>query len=280
MREAMMRPGTSGMFGGGIYFAETVAIAKHKSASECRDNSVIVTATLDLGKVLVLEGPCQSLTKEELLEQGFNSVKGRSSPKANWEYVVYDSSQVHIISVKGTFSVMPQSRAKKWVCDIKIVSGNSRDEALAKVPRGWIHDNQDLCLDIIWNRANVFLAWKMTNDIDEAITNIQMEHFSKSQDSGPSFWVDMDNRRYTRVCTDLHAGKFLKHLYLSYTKDKFPGHPPVCKLTVTVQGLLEGGVTTKLNENWEYVRWRNSESPSDANKGVIGSHVYIGMLKE
>jgi hypothetical protein len=89
--EGRMDCGTSGMFGAGIYFADTMEQARRKS--RLGDDAVIIKADVDFGIALVLDGPSPAMTLETLHSMACHSVKGRSSPAADWEYAVYESSR-------------------------------------------------------------------------------------------------------------------------------------------------------------------------------------------
>jgi hypothetical protein len=82
------RPGTSGLAGGGIYFAETPEDTKHKARSQ----GPILQAKVNLGKQknLSYHGD-PSLTHEQLKQEGYDSVK---IPRNGTEHVVYSSDQV------------------------------------------------------------------------------------------------------------------------------------------------------------------------------------------
>jgi hypothetical protein len=85
-----MVPGACGMFGGAIYFADSIEAALHKA----RFKEWIVEANVDMGKALIVEAPDRNLDLVAVREVGCDSVKGRSSPGAAWEYVVFESDRV------------------------------------------------------------------------------------------------------------------------------------------------------------------------------------------
>jgi hypothetical protein len=93
-----MKAGQSGMFGGAIYFADSEACARHKAL---QGSDVIVTVQADLGLALVLESPANDMTLSRVRSYGCDTVKGRWSPRADWEYVVFEAHRITLISVEG-----------------------------------------------------------------------------------------------------------------------------------------------------------------------------------
>jgi len=91
MKSKVFRPGKGGMFGAAMYFADNKKAAMHKAAHGVQ---AIITANVKMGKALVVEGPKYDLTAEQIKELGCDTVFGRSSPSADWEYVVYDPSRI------------------------------------------------------------------------------------------------------------------------------------------------------------------------------------------
>lgn len=92
-----MLRGTVGMFGGGIYFAETIAIANCKA----HHSGAIVTADVNLGFSLICRQAEPNLNYGILhFTYGCNSVKGAITYT---EYVVYNWGQVVIknITIEG-----------------------------------------------------------------------------------------------------------------------------------------------------------------------------------
>jgi hypothetical protein len=100
--------GLFGMFGAGIYFADTPEAARPKSQ---HGDTVIVTADVDMGRSLVLDSPSNGLTLDRVRQLGCDSVKGRSSARALWDYVVFESSRITLISVEGSLPFLPQPQS-------------------------------------------------------------------------------------------------------------------------------------------------------------------------
>jgi hypothetical protein len=100
------------MFGAAIYFADSKEAARHKSQ---HGEAIIITADVDMGRALILERPNKEMTPARLNAMGYDSIKGRGSPSAAWEYVVFHFSQVTLISAEGTlpFRPKPQLRSVK-----------------------------------------------------------------------------------------------------------------------------------------------------------------------
>lgn len=82
------RKGSSGMVGGGIYFAESPADARRKA----RQGTVILEATLRMGRMYVVpSGGNSDITFEWLQTRGRDSVC--FTRDAGYEFVVYQSYQ-------------------------------------------------------------------------------------------------------------------------------------------------------------------------------------------
>ena len=97
MEEHSFKPGSKGMFGAGMYFADNRKAAMHKTA---HGKDAIVVAVVAMDIALVVEGPKYDLNESQINELGCNSVLGRSSPAAEWEYVVYDPKRVYPIAME------------------------------------------------------------------------------------------------------------------------------------------------------------------------------------
>jgi hypothetical protein len=99
--QGVFRPGISGLFGAGIYFAESEASARSKAAHDGSGDDAIIEVNVDFGWAAVYEGRQSQLTAADISAQGCQSVKGRRSIGAAWEYVVFDSSQIEILRTTG-----------------------------------------------------------------------------------------------------------------------------------------------------------------------------------
>ena len=88
-REGRMRPGLSGMFGPGIYFAES----SHEASRKAHKHGAIIKALVHVGRMLVLDDTNSSLSPSELHNKGFNSVKAVEH-LSGVEYIVYNSEDV------------------------------------------------------------------------------------------------------------------------------------------------------------------------------------------
>jgi hypothetical protein len=97
MEEKCFKPGKGGMFGAAMYFADKKQTARHKAA---QGNDAIIVANVNMGKALIVEGPKHDLNIEQVKELGCDSVLGRSSSYAEWEYVVYDPSRIEPLSME------------------------------------------------------------------------------------------------------------------------------------------------------------------------------------
>jgi hypothetical protein len=89
-----MRPGSGGMLGAGIYFADTPQSAQNKSRFGKNKFAIIIYASVNFGTALVLDAPCRGMNSVMLTKRGTQSVKGRQGPNHPWEFVAYRSDQV------------------------------------------------------------------------------------------------------------------------------------------------------------------------------------------
>ena len=93
MRQGM-RPGSSGAYGGGMYFADNVRDAQHKART---NGTHVVTAKVDLGKALVARST-GNWNKWKLGMKGCKSVYAPRGPRGGGsEYVAYDPKQVQVV---------------------------------------------------------------------------------------------------------------------------------------------------------------------------------------
>jgi hypothetical protein len=89
-RSQAFRPGTSGMFGAGIYFAQ--------SGSDCKGKAhkvgAVLRAKVALGRSLVCKSAQTRLDARTLAGYGCQSVKGTAPAVSRDEYAVFDPEQV------------------------------------------------------------------------------------------------------------------------------------------------------------------------------------------
>jgi hypothetical protein len=104
LRGKDMKPRTEGLFGPGIYFAATPESAVHQGLLDDEAHATLVTADVNFGRALVVEGAHRDLNRDEVNARGADSVKGRSSSRANWQYVVYEPTRVNLVQ----FCALPQ----------------------------------------------------------------------------------------------------------------------------------------------------------------------------
>ena len=97
-KSGKMLRGSSGWFGGGIYFAKSVAICarKSKNGTDC-----VIKAEVNMGKALVINAnTCKTTyTYTKLKNMGCDSVIANGIATGD-EFVVFNYSQVKILSVK------------------------------------------------------------------------------------------------------------------------------------------------------------------------------------
>ena len=79
--------GSSGLAGGGIYFAETEADASRKA----HRNGAMLKCEVDLGKQLQISFEGDALARKKMRDGGFHSV---IIPRVGTEHAVYDAKRV------------------------------------------------------------------------------------------------------------------------------------------------------------------------------------------
>jgi hypothetical protein len=286
-----MIAGRMGMFGGGIYFADSPEVARYKASHSygeadpsgqhvLLDGPVIIKAEVDFGRPIVFNEPHRQMDARLLASMGGDSVKGRSSTTAGWEYVVFDASRIKLRSIWGEVPFIgpsAQTKSTSWLADIVVANGRSREEALWKMPDGYKVLERNLCEGSEPQGDSVYLAYLMTDDINHAITNVSMEHFmTHTELHGERAYDDRAGKRYQRVLCDLNSGTRRDFVCLSFTKTPFLGTPPVCAIDAT----MDDGHRPQLPRNWEYVCWRDSDDPADANWKAGGRCIWIRIHKE
>jgi hypothetical protein len=115
-RSGRMFAGAMGMFGGGIYFAESEADARHKAILDQSGDVVLIIAEVDLGRALVLQRPANYMTLAQVQAAGCASIKGRRAPTAGWEFVVYEPHRVTVKSARGELlrDALPDDDGPPW----------------------------------------------------------------------------------------------------------------------------------------------------------------------
>ena len=91
-RSQTFKPGTSGMFGAGIYFAQSPEDCKGKAHKV----GAVLRAKVALGRSLVCKSAERHLDARTLAEYGCQSVKGTAPAVSRDEYAVFDSEQVSV----------------------------------------------------------------------------------------------------------------------------------------------------------------------------------------
>mmetsp|Transcript_116443 Transcript_116443/g.336365 ORF Transcript_116443/g.336365 Transcript_116443/m.336365 type:complete len:126 (+) Transcript_116443:66-443(+) len=98
-RSGEMKPGSSGMAGGGIYFADNW----HAAETKAHSRGYRVTAQVDLGRVKTVDKQGTSryrhCTEQQLRREGYDSIHITGLATGD-EYVVYDNSRVRSVSVE------------------------------------------------------------------------------------------------------------------------------------------------------------------------------------
>ena len=119
------RCGTSGMFGGGIYFAVSIAETKHKA----HEKGVILACKVDVGRVYQVSAACNLMTLAQLKSMGYDSLEARPHPgflSTGIEFVVYEPWRVKEFMLVST---EPEQEGKLVVSMLSaLVGGKSRQE--------------------------------------------------------------------------------------------------------------------------------------------------------
>jgi hypothetical protein len=164
-----------------------------------------------------------------------------------------------------------------WVGDIVVTIGGSREDAVRKIPPGYRIVEQDLCQNTKRRGCYVYLGYSMTNQIHQAVTHVSMEAFRRSKDfDGQCAYVDGWGCPYQRILTDLNSGAGGDWVYVAFTRVPFRGAARV----TAIGAVINDGGQPPLHQNCEWVCWRNSSSPADANKGAGGRYIWLWIQKE
>jgi hypothetical protein len=268
-------PTLCGSFGPGFSFVDSSSTAFQKSGKHLTD-PVLITSTVDFGTALVLEGSDKAIKIDEMRVHAVDSIKARSSARSEWEYLVFDSSRIHIESISGNIPWIPrtavpgQLRAETtgWISDIVLIIAPDEEAALGQL-------RKDFQLVKQQNAGTVYLSYHISRSTTEAIRHIVLEHSHVALESG--YYEDSDKRNYTRLLTSLNPHTDHDFVYLSYTKDDLAGVPPVSEIAVRVVG---DAFVPQLPRLWEYVCWRGTMHPANMNKGLFESCVHLVMRKE
>lgn len=106
MESKIMKPGESGRYGAGIYFAESEEICKRKTAN---GKDYLITALVKMGRCLRITANDQyDITYKWLKSKGYDSVIGGPIP-TSLEYIVYRSEDVIVLFGKDIRSLSPNN---------------------------------------------------------------------------------------------------------------------------------------------------------------------------
>jgi hypothetical protein len=101
-KSGKMLRGKTGLFGGGIYFAGSVADCQGKTQN---GNAVTIKALVDMGTAIYLpngRNDAYNYTYTKLKKMGCNSVHA-SGMRTGDEYIVYNHARVKILSIKDKY---------------------------------------------------------------------------------------------------------------------------------------------------------------------------------
>ena len=98
-----MKPGTQGMFGPAIYFAETQDACMRKA----KHKEVLLVATVAVGRSLICRKADYSLDDNKVSSHGCHSVKGVGCV-SSVEYAIYRPSQIYNIKIVSTHPLCAQ----------------------------------------------------------------------------------------------------------------------------------------------------------------------------
>jgi hypothetical protein len=241
---------------------------------------VIIEAEVDMGTTLILDGPSQGLNPGQLLSCGCDSVKGRRTPTAEWEYVVYESKRVRVLGAEGLSAPASPRRAPpatSYITGLTVVMHPDKGPALRKCPPGYQVLMVDLCKGTKRRGWFVYLCYKRGSDVREAIGDIMLEAFDDEKSSTFSDrWHQGEYKPFTRIASDLNRGAHGKYIYLNYSQ-----RPPTARSPITeVQAIVWGERPPSLAPRWEYVTWQGTSTPADTNKGAGGPYIFISFKRE
>jgi hypothetical protein len=94
-------PGPKGMFGAGIYFAQSEKDCVGKAQHDKSKGTAVLTAKVKLGRSLVCKASASQLTLATVKKYDCTSAKGDTPAVSRPEYVVYEPWQVTSIRVKS-----------------------------------------------------------------------------------------------------------------------------------------------------------------------------------
>jgi hypothetical protein len=279
------KPGSHGMFGPAIYFAETEAAARYKASHDGAGDAVIVTAKVNFGEALVFDSARPAMSVESLKGFGANSVKGRSSPEAAWEYVVFDPLQIELISITGEIRCHSPEKPlvvspvkETWISDITAVVEKTRKDVFLHIAPGFQLLDQNLS-EGTKATDKAYIAYRLTKDPAAAIRDVALEHFHTSQAGKCPAFLDREGHCYKRVVVDLNSTAGGQYVYLSYTKDETVGKEPISDIRVhIVEGFRDP--FPPLPKGWSYVCWAGTSKPADVNKGANGPYIYLAILRK
>ncbi|OHT02226.1 hypothetical protein TRFO_30742 [Tritrichomonas foetus] len=211
IRTQIMRPGSGGCYGAGIYFANTFEACDHKS----HKNGVYLVADVYLGKTKALS--YQQIDPNNLKKEGYDSVVGLKMPTGR-EFIVYDSNRVK--NIKYAYGTRPQvvfTSARDrlvlfWVTNPQEASRIVRHQHIPMTSNGRFSDGfymYDSVTDALQEhpQATTFLAadvhikkrYNLSNR--ETITSLMRRRYKSfsAQVNGFKYYIVVDPRQIVNI---------------------------------------------------------------------------------
>jgi hypothetical protein len=311
-----LQPGSRGLYGAGIYFAESSQFAMDKARYDgaARGAIVVFKVLADFGRALEIEGACSDMTGERVKERGCQSVKGRSWVGAQWEFVLYDPKRIKKIvkvevingdhypgesqEIETAFRSFQNAMGPHdFVTEVRLVRGQ-------RIPAGFQRLNVELdILGISCRDCQLSVCFQRSTNRDNAIYECcycRSDDFGDYQSLGghgnpyhphrleQDGGIDKGPWTTTGKVTLRHRG----HTALYYSVETVNGDGPTIRCLYFTRDNPEGkrpivdltanrstGAPTALPPGWEYVCTAGTGNPANFYQGNQSEFVYLAYRR-
>jgi len=171
--------------------------------------------------------------------------------------------------------LVPKTNAVTDCCFVNATLVQGGQAAKRNCPAGY--DLVDVDLNSGAGGKFIYLCYKKTTT-GTPITDMFLDYYSKAQAvctkkmTHNGFCAD-----YTMIANDLNEGAGGKYIYLWITRDQ--NKSPIKEITAFMDSKESKALEAASSNNWNVVRWYNSSSGADVNKGAGGKYIYISIKR-
>lgn len=162
---------------------------------------------------------------------------------------------------------------KLYIASIHIGTGDSEMKAKNVLRQQGILEGNIVNKDLNSKAGgkHIYLGYKTTTEVANALRGIVADYFSKSNSSD----ITYKNAKYTIIPVDLNMGAGGKYIYLYYTRDSIAGKP-----ITGIQWQLNNDFELKTADGYNVVICTTDGNGMDFNKSVGGDYIYLWFTRK